>query len=68
MMSIGSFQVPSNIIAKPTCNVYNLGGPPLTGLTVSRGQVTNYLMDVPKTEKKIKTDMKYRIKPSKLEI
>lgn len=59
IMSIGAFQMPqNNILPKATCNVYNLGGPPISGYTVSRGQViqnrNNYVMDMPKTEKKKK--------------
>jgi len=29
IMSIGSFQVPTHMVQKPACNVYNLGGPPV---------------------------------------
>jgi hypothetical protein len=52
--------VPQNIIPKPACNVYNLGGPAISGFTVSRGQVIqnrqNYVNDqhVSRTEKKNK--------------
>lgn len=35
---------------------------------MSRGQPTSYIMDIPRTEKKMRTEVKYRIKTSKLEV
>jgi hypothetical protein len=35
---------------------------------MSRGKPTSYIMDIPKTEKKLRTEVKYRIKTSKLEL